>query len=261
VVCTGDITNLAFKSEFDFAREHFAGFARGPEHVTCIPGNHDAYVAESEGRFERLFAAYCTSDAGWAAGDRVWPSVRVRGDVAIVGLSSSRPAPIFFAHGELGDEQLLQLARVLTDPRLADKLRLVLVHHPPAGPYTRKWARHLRDHEKLAKVIEKTGAELILHGHEHLDLTAELPGPNGVRVPVMGINSGTYDPGEASGRAMTGKAKHHAETHRARYRVFTVEKQGPGRPRVTGIELRAWRADERRFVREDVADRVSSPAA
>jgi 3',5'-cyclic AMP phosphodiesterase CpdA len=261
IVCTGDLTNLALKSEFEFARERFAGFARGPEHVSCIPGNHDAYVAESEGRFERLFADYCTSDPGWEAvrGDGVWPMVRVRGDVAIIGLSSSRPAPIFFAHGELGEEQLLRLARVLTDPRLADKLRLVLVHHPPAGPYTKKWARHLRDHEKLARVIEKTGAELVLHGHEHLNLSATLAGPAGASVPVLGIQSGSYDPGPQTGR--TDKAMQHAESHRARYRVLTVERRGPGRPVVVGQELRAWSAGERRFVAEDAADRVSSPAA
>jgi 3',5'-cyclic AMP phosphodiesterase CpdA len=259
VVCTGDLTNLAFKSEFEFAAQHFAGFARGPVHVTCIPGNHDAYVAESEGRFERIFREYCASDPGWedARGDGVWPLVRIRGDVAIVGLSSSRPAPIFFAHGELGDEQLLRLAKVLSDGRLRDKLRLVLVHHPPAGPYLKKWARHLRDHEKLARVVEKVGAELILHGHEHLNLSARLKGPAG-DVPVLGIQSGTYDPGPSEGK--TDRAMQHAESRRARYRVFTVERVG-GRPSVTGVELRAWDGAQRRFVSESREDQVSSPAA
>ncbi|HEX7703182.1 MAG TPA: metallophosphoesterase, partial [Kofleriaceae bacterium] len=51
VLCTGDVTNLALRQEFEFARAMFDQLAAGPQNVTVIPGNHDAYVAEGVGLF------------------------------------------------------------------------------------------------------------------------------------------------------------------------------------------------------------------
>jgi 3',5'-cyclic AMP phosphodiesterase CpdA len=255
VACTGDITNLSFESEFQFAHARFARFALGPANVTCIPGNHDTYVASAAGTFERVFAAYCASDATFAGAD-TWPVVRVRGELAVVGLSTSQASPWFLAYGSIGSAQLERLERVLGDARLADKFRLVMVHHPPAGPCSKKWTRHLRDHEAFAKVLARTGADLVLHGHEHLDLSAELVGPGGAPIPVRGIQSGTYDPG-AEALAKPGKAGAHAEQHRARYRIFTLASQG-GRTRLVGDELRGWRASAGRFEAEPGARSVAA---
>jgi 3',5'-cyclic AMP phosphodiesterase CpdA len=211
VLCTGDITNLSCASEFRYARVRFDRLARGPAHVTCIPGNHDSYVAEGVGLFEDIFDPYCTTDPEFAeagkGGIHRWPIVRLRGDTAIIGLSTSRPSGWFGSHGEVGDEQRARLEKLLADPRLADKCRVVLIHHPPAGPAASKLRRGLRDHAQVAEVIRRAGAELILHGHEHLDLTSALQGPVGP-VPVRGIPSGTYDAP--------------VERRRARYRIYEV---------------------------------------
>src|SRR5688572_24181541 len=51
VLCTGDVTNLALRCEFEFARKKFDGLAYGTPNVTVIPGNHDAYVAQGVGLF------------------------------------------------------------------------------------------------------------------------------------------------------------------------------------------------------------------
>src|SRR6185503_12539968 len=98
VVVTGDITNLAFEEEFRFARRHFDAIELGPAHVTVLPGNHDAYVARGAEYFSHHFDAYNQPDPGWGwdgtdgdAGDPTdrWPVVRVRGDLAIIALSTS----------------------------------------------------------------------------------------------------------------------------------------------------------------------------
>src|SRR6185295_13195975 len=65
VLCTGDVTNLALRQEFEFARARFDRLALGPAGVTVIPGNHDAYVAEGVPLFAELFADYAASDPGW----------------------------------------------------------------------------------------------------------------------------------------------------------------------------------------------------
>src|SRR5690348_9565642 len=129
VLCTGDVTNLALEQEFAFARERFDRLAAGPGDVTVIPGNHDAYVAEGAAYFAEVFAPYHTADPGWTwtdadadpddpRDDLRWPIVRVRGELALVGVSTSRATPWFTAYGRVGAGQLARLRRVLADERL-----------------------------------------------------------------------------------------------------------------------------------------------
>lgn len=239
VICTGDVTNLALASEFAFARALFDKLEVGPEHVTCVPGNHDAYVADAATRFEEAFAPYCAPDPGWGwtdGGRSRWPVVRVRGQVALVALSTSRPTPWFMAHGSVGPAQLARLERALSDPRLQDKCRIVLLHHPPAGPRAQSRVRGLRDHAALSEVLGRVGAELVVHGHEHLPIRESLAGPGGVEIPVRGVESGSYD----------GEKPHRT----ARFRVYEVRRRPSGRPVVVEEPARVWNARVGEFVVE-----------
>ncbi|HEX4451117.1 MAG TPA: metallophosphoesterase [Kofleriaceae bacterium] len=234
VLCTGDITNLALEQEFAFARGKFDKLAGGPEHVTVIPGNHDAYVAEGLGFFGTYFDEFHRSDPGWEwpDGER-WPIVRVRGPVALIGVTTSRETPWFTAYGRVGDAQLARLEQVLADPRLAGKVRIVAIHHPPAGRAAKSVIRGLRDHAAFADVIGKLGADLIVHGHEHRDMRESLAGPAG-SVPVRGVASGTY---------------HHNKPHRtARYRIYEIEDG-----KISGDHVRVWRPGDKRFEAETVS--------
>ena len=237
VLCTGDVTNLALAQEFAFARAKFDKLVGGPQHVTVLPGNHDAYVAEGLSLFAETFGDFNTTDPGWAwtdadrhdeHDDLHWPIVRIRGALAIVGLSTSRATPWFTAYGRIGEGQLARLAKVLADPRLAGKARLVAIHHPPAGKRATSRIRGLKDHAGFAEVIAGHGADLIVHGHEHRDMTELLAGPNDTKVPVRGVPSGTY---------------HHNKPDRtARYRLFDIENGG-----ITEVGVRVWDPVEHRF--------------
>ncbi|HEX8951327.1 MAG TPA: metallophosphoesterase, partial [Polyangia bacterium] len=204
VAVTGDLTNLSLRAEFDLAREILDGIRLGPAHVSVIPGNHDVYTlgALQEKLFRQRLEPYASSDGGAAV---EFPIVRVRGDVAIVGLSTALPSPPPLADGWLGAAQLDAVDRALES--LAGKFRVLLLHHPP---YTNRHSilRGLRDRKGLQKVLARRGAELILHGHEHRDLHVTLPGPSGP-IPVIGVGSGTYDD--------------HRADRRARYNVYTIE--------------------------------------
>jgi 3',5'-cyclic AMP phosphodiesterase CpdA len=242
VLCTGDVTNLALRQEFAFARGKFDQLLLGPLGVTVIPGNHDAYVAEGVPLFAELFGSFVTSDPGWEwtradvsqdsrePDDLHWPIVRVRGELALIGTSTSRATPWFTAYGRLGSGQLARLQRVLGDPRLADKIRVVAIHHPPAGKRAENRIRGLRDHAAFAEVIAQTGAHLIVHGHEHRDMTEALAGPTGP-VPVRGIASGTY----------FHKPKHSERI--ARYRIYELAGGS-----VVSDHVRVWDRQRRAFV-------------
>ena len=219
VLCTGDVTNLALEQEFHFARGKFDRLAAGPDHVTVIPGNHDAYVAEGIAHFATVFDPYHRADADWlwseadrdpddGGDDLRWPIVRVRGDLALIGISTSRATPWFTAYGRVGPGQLARLRKALSDPRLAGKARLVAIHHPFAGKRAQSKIRGLRDHQSFAQVLAEVGADLVVHGHEHQDLVEELAGPAGP-IPVRGVASGTY---------------HHNKPDRiGRYRIFEID--------------------------------------
>ena len=243
VLCTGDVTNLALRQEFEFARAMFDKLAAGPQNVTVIPGNHDAYVAEGVGLFAEIFAPYHTTDPGfeWPASndpDDAWPIVRIRGELALVGVTTSRATPWFTAYGRVGEIQLQRLAQVLADPRLAGKTRVVAIHHPPAGKAAANKIRGLRDYQEFASVIGMAGAELIVHGHEHRDMVEAIAGPQGP-VPVRGIASGTYE---------------HDKPHRtARYRVFEIE-----RGAITSDHVRVWRRNDSIFTAEPVTTQQSN---
>jgi 3',5'-cyclic AMP phosphodiesterase CpdA len=228
VLCTGDITNVALPSEFEFARGRFDRLDFGAADATIIPGNHDAYVHAGVPLFADYFGDNFACDPGWEWPDRdPWPTVRVRGDVAIVGVTTSLETPWFTAWGRLGAKQIGRLAQVLDDDRLAGTFKLVAIHHPPVGPKAEHDRHGLKDHRQFCRVVASAGADLVVHGHEHLDMRNELRGRNGTRIPVHGIQSATY----------AGLRR----KHRAHYRVYTL---GPG---VLTHELRAWNPDAGRF--------------
>jgi len=250
VLCSGDVTNLALEQEFNFARGLFDKLRNGPAGVTVLPGNHDAYVAEGVPLFAAIFAPYCTTDAGWAwsesdrAGDDDdlrWPIVRVRDELALIGVSTSRATPWFTAYGRVGAGQLSRLDRALGDPRLAGKVRVVAVHHPPAGKRAKSRIRGLRDHWAFGEVIARHGANVVVHGHEHRNMYETLSGPRGEPVPVQGVPSGTYE--------------HDRPERTARYRIFELE---PGK--IRSDHLRVWDRASRKFV-DDVSPTLAANPA
>jgi 3',5'-cyclic AMP phosphodiesterase CpdA len=175
--------------------------------------------------FHSVMAPYATGDGRDAV---AFPSVRVRGEVAIVGLSTALPSPPPLADGWLGRAQLAALESALA--RLDGKFRILLLHHPP---YDNRHSilRGLRDRRALQRLLSRVGCELVLHGHEHRDLRHELDGPRG-KIPVIGVGSGTYDDQRLE--------------RRARYNVYTIESN-----RLVDIETRVHDLASKGFVRFD----------
>jgi 3',5'-cyclic AMP phosphodiesterase CpdA len=175
VIVTGDFTNLALENEFALARDLLRrSIGIGASHVTVVPGNHDLYTrgALTSGRFGHYFADWLRSDlpelAVDVAGAR-FPVVKLRGDVAIVALSSAVPRPPFVAAGELGAPQLGALQRVLAHPEVSGRTIVLALHHPVVHEWStlKQRIEGLRDAPALLRLLRTLERGLVLHGHLH----------------------------------------------------------------------------------------------
>ncbi len=192
VALTGDLINLSLPAEFVNARSWLESFG-SPDWLSVVPGNHDAYVPMPWSEGLGLWQEYMSGDepaagkAGAMATGPGFPYVRRRGDVALVGLSSAVPSPPFFATGALGATQIDQLGDILENLRNEGCYRVVMIHHPPL-PGQISPRKALRDAASLATVLRSSGAELVIHGHSHLDTHSVLETANG-RTHVFAVPS------------------------------------------------------------------------
>jgi 3',5'-cyclic AMP phosphodiesterase CpdA len=190
IAVTGDLTNIALPEEFMRGRTWLASLGAPPD-VTVIPGNHDAYVRAAAAEPERCWGEYMRGDDPRLRGDERqsggFPFVRRRGPLALVGLSTALPTAPFMATGRLGGAQLKRLGETLVALAREKVFRVVLIHHPPVSQAKRH--KLLTDAAEFLRVIATHGAELVLHGHDHLHMLNWLSGPNGARVPAVGVPS------------------------------------------------------------------------
>src|SRR5437899_12340080 len=61
IAITGDLVNLALEAEFAPARKWLESVG-APDRVTVTPGNHDAYVRATQGRFAEAWGNYLDGD-------------------------------------------------------------------------------------------------------------------------------------------------------------------------------------------------------
>ena len=94
-----------------------------------------------------------------------------------IGLSSGVPTAPFLATGWLGDKQCAALSAMLEALKGENLFRVVLIHHPPVSEAPRH--KRLIDAAAFMQVIAAHGAELVLHGHDHVHMINWLQGPGG----------------------------------------------------------------------------------
>lgn len=181
IAVTGDLVNIALPSEFEQAARWLEATA-GPERLTLVPGNHDAYAGKSYRAGWSRWHSYMQGDGRALPGH--FPYLReIAPGVALVGLSSAVPSAVGFATGQLGPAQLEALDGLLAELGGRGLCRILLLHHPPLGRQIHR-RRGLRDESALREVIARQGAELVLSGHQHVFMLGEMPGPEAA-VPVL----------------------------------------------------------------------------
>ena len=213
VVVSGDLTNLALPAEIENAARWLATLGP-PESVSTVPGNHDAYVP---GAVEAATTAWAANMTGERRGSAHYPYMRRAGPVALIGCSTAEATPPFVAAGPFRAAQAERLERMLADAGRDGAFRVVVIHHPPVRGAAPPLKRMLGI-GRFQDVIERKGAELVLHGHTHLPTQHAITGR---AVPVIGVSAGGQD------------VRGHKPA--ARYNLFEIE-GGPGAWRLEQIE-------------------------
>jgi 3',5'-cyclic AMP phosphodiesterase CpdA len=200
VVITGDLTNLALEQEFVAVRdllERHLGLR--PDQISAVPGNHDLYTrgAMRDRRFTKYFHDYVASDLPELCANIPlgrFPFVKLRGPVAIIGLSSAVPRPPLMASGELGKPQLAALARILAHEEVKKRTPVILLHHPIHNPPSKlkTFVEGLWDADALIGELAGLPRGLVLHGHLHIRRQRALGTPVGELLSV-GATSASLD--------------------------------------------------------------------
>jgi len=233
IAVTGDLTHLGLPMEYAEVEQWLPSLGT-PEQVTVIPGNHDAYAGKDWAKSCARWGSYLESDtqvdiprtAGF------FPSLRTRGQVALIGLSSATPTLPLLATGALGQKQLSGLDTLLEKTGKEGLFRVVMVHHPPV-PGLIKWRKRLTDDKMFTAVLARHGAELVLHGHAHIPTLSELQTPAG-GVPVVGAPSAS-ELNPWNGRC-------------AKYNIYRISRIGESWDLT--MTVRSYSEDQGRFVPE-----------
>lgn len=192
---TGDLVNLASGIEIRAAAAWLRELG-DPADNSVVPGNHDAYVPGAYEKSMRAWYDYVRGDLAppeWEEGRHIFPYLRVRGKVAIVGCSTAVATPPFAASGFFSSRQARETVNILRAAGEAGLFRVVMIHHPPIRGAT-SFHKRMIGIRRFGAVISTGGAELVLHGHTHLNTIHWLRGQT-APVPVVGIASGSQGPG------------------------------------------------------------------
>ena len=234
VAVTGDLINISLEAEFDLAAEWLKTL--GPaDRVSVVPGNHDAYVPLPWAASLAKWQAFMTGDAPTSVENdglpngTAFPFVRRRAGVALIGLSTAQPTPLFMASGALGSGQRHRLRGCLESLGDSGVCRIILIHHPPFGgnPSPRK---HLKDAALFLETVHQSGAELILHGHDHRFNRQQIDAPGGPAL-ICGVPSAS--------------ARFEGRKPRAHYNCYAIERNGSGWQ--IGVTVRGYDAESHGF--------------
>ncbi|HFC04430.1 MAG TPA: metallophosphoesterase, partial [Rhizobiales bacterium] len=178
IAFTGDLANISLPKEFSRG-QHWLAELGTPDKVSFVPGNHDTYVCVPWDKGLALWGDYMVGDLNMPGvrmsnyNAALFPYVRRRKNIALIGVTSAIPAPWNKAWGHAGQRQLAALAEILTRLHGQGFYRIVMIHHPPL-PGLAKDRKALRDAVEMESVLKKCGAELVLHGHNHQHMHTEL---------------------------------------------------------------------------------------
>ncbi|MDW6022270.1 metallophosphoesterase [Mesorhizobium sp. BAC0120] len=227
VAVTGDLVNLALDREIELARLWLETLGE-PHDISVVPGNHDAYVPGALDRVCRAWGPWMGNDVEIPVDRHSFPYVRVRRNVALIGVTSARATAPFMANGFFRSGQAHRLAEILEATSRQALFRIVMIHHPPVRDAVSQ-AKRLFGIDNFQRVIRRHGAELVLHGHSHLPSLHWIDGKRDP-VPVVGVAAAGQSPGGRKPAAQYNLIEIDGEPERWRVKLSRRGLTGPAAP-------------------------------
>lgn len=203
VVITGDISHNAQPADFVAFRELLRQFdLLDSEKVSLVIGNHDIYggvhlatdILNFPKRckmtnYQQKLNIFCsnfkvTFESSIRKSSRQYfPFIKHFNDTVLIGLNSNALYSLFrnplCSNGEINSEDFDFISDQLLPVRNSGKKIIVLIHHQLFNTYSsgtsRLWrfiekrTMKLHGKKKLLAFIQSIGAELVLHGHTHIN--------------------------------------------------------------------------------------------
>lgn len=168
-VISGDLTEIGDQTEFEHFAELLYEAKIAPEHLTLVPGNHDAYTANGWKRaLEGPLAPYAKSSASAHQGET--GKVVDRGNVVLLPIDSSCFQTMARAGGEFTREAARMVERRVWDPAFEGKAIVLVMHHSPFVHHKTplmQWIDGLRGCTHVMDLLARHPRLQILHGHLH----------------------------------------------------------------------------------------------
>jgi len=177
---SGDLTHLGLEQECADAADWLRELAPA-DRVSVIAGNHDRLVEDDWAATLGLWRPFLPDAAPGC------PAVTRIRDVAVISVNTAVPTRLLFADGRVGDAQRERLEGVLDTLRQSGAFRLVLMHHSPLVR-GHAWRKRLRDAAEFEALLDRSGAELVLHGHGHQEVVSTRDTRAGL-LPIVGAPS------------------------------------------------------------------------
>jgi 3',5'-cyclic AMP phosphodiesterase CpdA len=227
VAVTGDLVNLALDREIELARLWLETLGDAHD-VSVVPGNHDAYVPGALDRVCRAWGPWMGNDVEGLVDRHSFPYLRVRSNIALIGVTSARATAPFMANGFFRSGQAHRLAAILEATSRQSLFRIVMIHHPPVRDAVSQ-AKRLFGIDNFQRVIRRHGAELVLHGHSHLPSLHWIDGKRDA-VPVVGVAAAGQSPGGRKPAAQYNLIEIDGEPDRWRVKLTRRGLTGPAAP-------------------------------
>ena len=166
VIITGDIVDKGASKEDLVAGLKLLAELRGNGFTVLLcPGNHDYGTGfvnslKTAENFRKIYLPEVS-----------FPRLDIIGNTAFIGLDSTAGElewyNRFFADGKLGREQRIALEKIMADPAIQGKIKVVYLHHHPIHFIP---LMQLKDRARLRKIIGGK-VDVLLFGHLHFGNT------------------------------------------------------------------------------------------
>ncbi|MGZ3477573.1 MAG: metallophosphoesterase family protein [Polyangiales bacterium] len=162
VVISGDLTEDGKSGQFEVLAEILDESDYGPDEITIVPGNHDAYTSNEafEHALRGPLRAYRATSAPGAI-------VELEG-ATIVAVSTAMSQSFVRAAGRVGEAQRAIVEAVLTEEARRGRAVVVAMHHPPM-PFGLRlgWLEGLLDLNEMRDVLAPHEHAHVMCGHIH----------------------------------------------------------------------------------------------